>query len=157
MPILADKHVITATIFPKKIKRQKLADWMYTTIIIKICLETMQDLLPVTYAFNRCLLNMFSPHQWIFGTDASCCNPNKRTDGCESYCSYARDLICMQICVAVYTIRVFHPPHPFLLQCTIKILRSPAFFSSCQKQEWTLNIWTFESHLVPQIPSKSEI
>lgn len=106
---------------------QKLADWMHTTKIMKICLETMWDLLPITYAFSRCLLNMFSPHQWIFGTDASCCNSNKRTDGCESCCSYAKELICMQICVAVYITEVFHN-YPLLLQFTIKILKSWVFF-----------------------------
>lgn len=131
---------------------------MYTTIIVQICLEPTQDLLLVTYLFHWCLLNKFSPHQWIFGTEASCCNSNKRTDGCEGCCSYARDLKCMQICVAVYTGRFFFTPAPssFLLQCTItywKVL----LFSSYQKQEWTLNAWAFQSYFTPQTHSRSEI
>lgn len=129
MPIQADKHVKTATIFPIKKNVQKPADWMYTTIIIQICLGTIRDWLPATYGFSRGLLNMFSPHQWIFETDASCCSPNKRTDGSESCCWYTRDPICMQICIAVYTdstASLF--PSTFLLQCTIKISKSPALF-----------------------------
>lgn len=146
MPIQADKHVKTATIFPIKKLGQKPADWMYTTIIIQICLGTIRDWLPVTYGSSRGLLNTFSPHQWIFETDASCCSPNKRTDGCESCCSYTRDLICMQICVAVYTISLFPPcsPPPSYFNVQIKY-QEVLLCSSCQQQEWALNMWLFQS------------
>lgn len=154
MPIQADKHVKTATIFPTKKDGQKPADWMYATIIIQICLGTIQDWLPVTYGFSRGLLNMFSPHKWISETDASCCSPNKRTDGCESCCSYTRDLIYMQICIAVYTESVPSLfPSTFLLQCTIKISKSPALFLL---QAARINTKQ-SSHHIPKILSKSEI